>query len=960
MRLGQIHRNTFVNSPQPPRPRTTGSQTAPRLRLAGQITGVEGYLESAATGLAVGALPGARAARRRAGSSRCPATTALGALARHLTESDPEHFQPANINYGLFTPLEPQPKKDERRGAYAARARSPRSPRWKARCGALIVPLPRPSRGRARALAAHRARLRGRPRALRRVPLRRLPAKPAAEAIDLADDRRRRRALLPRRARRASTAGAARGARSPRCATFFRWACRVGELAANPAQRVRTPKAPQTPAPPPAPGRDRGAARGARGRRADWRSATAPSSSCSTPPACASPSWSRLDWRDLDLKARVLRVVGKGGKERMVPFGRPAQAALRAWRGAGRRCRAARRARPPAATRSRSSSTLRGERLTDRSVRRHARPLRSTPTALAARRPSAHPAPHLRHPPARGAAPTCAPSRSCSATARSPPPSATPTSTSSACSTVYRDAHPRARRRAPRATARLRPMPGAVSCDVALVTYAGLPELDPDDRPLAAALRAPRRSAPASSRWDDPGFDWGFDADGLLRSPVGLLPQAARRVPRLGRAGRRGDAARQPAGRWCAGTSTSATSSSSARPGRRRSCRRCSPSAGDAARPRGAARRARLAAARSLKPAVSADSWETHSVVPRAIAHGAGATSTASLPERGDAGAAVPRSRSSPTASARWSFSIGGYLARRAQERAHPTAGAGPGCPRGCRSNLARTSARPPSGSSPSPARTCRSTPGSTSCTTSRRPAPARARARRADPRSSPPVRGAPSASSRRLLRRRRSRVSRRTARIAPTPRPPSRLPRPLAGPARPPARASSSPAADVADVEPLARRPPRARCPPAARVQPPPAGSAIVAIPRTSTSNATASGCSAGGASCRPAARRPRSPRPRRSRRRSTCTASTAERAPRERLATFLAAARGSAVSGTRPGDHRARPQPPRGRRAPLAVPAARGAAARSPTCSPFATAPPRARRRRRALPAPTLGHGR
>lgn len=120
VRMGQIHRNTFVNAP-------LGLDAAyrvrsgPRVRLAGQITGVEGYLESAATGLAIAlylalerggrqpALPDALDERTAPPSPDryvpLPATTALGALARHLTESDPRHFQPANINYGLFLPV---------------------------------------------------------------------------------------------------------------------------------------------------------------------------------------------------------------------------------------------------------------------------------------------------------------------------------------------------------------------------------------------------------------------------------------------------------------------------------------------------------------------------------------------------------------------------------------------------------------------------------------------------------------------------------------------------------------------------------------------------------------------------------------------------------------------------------------------------------------------------------------
>jgi methylenetetrahydrofolate--tRNA-(uracil-5-)-methyltransferase len=119
VRLGQIHRNTFVNSPI--HLDTSYRLTkAPRLRLGGQITGVEGYLESAATGLAIALY----LSLERAGATAepLPATTALGALARHLTESRPESFQPANINYGLFPDLPRPTPRRERRAAYARRA----------------------------------------------------------------------------------------------------------------------------------------------------------------------------------------------------------------------------------------------------------------------------------------------------------------------------------------------------------------------------------------------------------------------------------------------------------------------------------------------------------------------------------------------------------------------------------------------------------------------------------------------------------------------------------------------------------------------------------------------------------------------------------------------------------------------------------------------------------------------
>ncbi len=103
VRLGQIHRNTFINSPRH-LDRQYRLKDRPDIRIAGQITGVEGYLESAATGLAVALYLSAEAN----GSSLdpLPFTTALGALSRHLTESEAKRFQPANINYGLFPTLE--------------------------------------------------------------------------------------------------------------------------------------------------------------------------------------------------------------------------------------------------------------------------------------------------------------------------------------------------------------------------------------------------------------------------------------------------------------------------------------------------------------------------------------------------------------------------------------------------------------------------------------------------------------------------------------------------------------------------------------------------------------------------------------------------------------------------------------------------------------------------------------
>jgi methylenetetrahydrofolate--tRNA-(uracil-5-)-methyltransferase len=131
VRLGQIHRNTFVNAPRSLDARFRLVRE-PRVRLAGQLTGVEGYLESAATGLEV-ALDLVRE-RRGQPLEPAPPESALGALVRHLTASEPERFQPANVHYGLFPPLEPEPPKKERRAAYAARAAAALAA-WRTRCG---------------------------------------------------------------------------------------------------------------------------------------------------------------------------------------------------------------------------------------------------------------------------------------------------------------------------------------------------------------------------------------------------------------------------------------------------------------------------------------------------------------------------------------------------------------------------------------------------------------------------------------------------------------------------------------------------------------------------------------------------------------------------------------------------------------------------------------------------------
>ncbi|HXZ16026.1 MAG TPA: methylenetetrahydrofolate--tRNA-(uracil(54)-C(5))-methyltransferase (FADH(2)-oxidizing) TrmFO [Roseiarcus sp.] len=108
-RLGGIHRNTYLNSPMLLDARLR-LKREPRLRFAGQITGCEGYVESAAVGLIAGRLAAAERLGRTLETP--PATTAIGALLNHITgghiesiDAGPRSFQPMNVNFGLFPPL---------------------------------------------------------------------------------------------------------------------------------------------------------------------------------------------------------------------------------------------------------------------------------------------------------------------------------------------------------------------------------------------------------------------------------------------------------------------------------------------------------------------------------------------------------------------------------------------------------------------------------------------------------------------------------------------------------------------------------------------------------------------------------------------------------------------------------------------------------------------------------------
>ena len=111
LRYGSIHRNSYLNSPAALNAHLA-ARDEPTILFAGQITGVEGYTESTATGL----LAGVNLARILSGDEAVvpPPTTMLGALYRYMTEADPKHFQPMNANFGLLDDLA-QPVRDKKR-----------------------------------------------------------------------------------------------------------------------------------------------------------------------------------------------------------------------------------------------------------------------------------------------------------------------------------------------------------------------------------------------------------------------------------------------------------------------------------------------------------------------------------------------------------------------------------------------------------------------------------------------------------------------------------------------------------------------------------------------------------------------------------------------------------------------------------------------------------------------------
>jgi methylenetetrahydrofolate--tRNA-(uracil-5-)-methyltransferase len=132
VRFGMVHRNTYVNGPDVLTERWQ-VRKRPTLFFAGQMSGVEGYVESAASGLAAGLSAAAMVNGQPLFVP--PRTTALGALAYYVSHADPRHYEPSNITFGIMPPLDRPPRgRQERKLALAKRALDDLAS-WAQECG---------------------------------------------------------------------------------------------------------------------------------------------------------------------------------------------------------------------------------------------------------------------------------------------------------------------------------------------------------------------------------------------------------------------------------------------------------------------------------------------------------------------------------------------------------------------------------------------------------------------------------------------------------------------------------------------------------------------------------------------------------------------------------------------------------------------------------------------------------
>ena len=364
VRFGMIHRNTYINGPDVLR-ETWQMKTRDDLLFAGQISGVEGYVESAASGL----MAGRNAAALVLGQPLRvpPRTTALGALAHYVSHANPRHYQPTNITFGIMEPIDDRSfprmraadgrkmsRKETRKFALSERALADLE-RW-IEAGETVVHGPRRSLY-ARAIRQAQARpamkaalvefldhLRLNENASRHTvraydsDLSQFLAFLAARVsrtraqLTMADfDQLSIREFMGDLHRRGNTrSSAARKLAAIR--TFSRYLRREGLLEGDPAALVGTPK---------------------REQRLPAHLGEAEMSTLLEMPDAAQPLGRRdrailelfyasglrlselvgLDLEDVNLNGRMVRVLGKGGKERIVPFNRSTETALRAWLG---------------------------------------------------------------------------------------------------------------------------------------------------------------------------------------------------------------------------------------------------------------------------------------------------------------------------------------------------------------------------------------------------------------------------------------------------------------------------------------------------------------------------------------------------------------------------------------------------------------------------------------------------
>jgi methylenetetrahydrofolate--tRNA-(uracil-5-)-methyltransferase len=131
VRFGMIHRNTYINAPTV-LTETWQTRRRPDLFFAGQVSGVEGYVESAASGL----IAGRNAARLALGQPAVapPRTTAIGALGYYVSNADPRHYDPSNITFGIIAPLDAPPKSRQERQLATSRRALADLDRWIDEC----------------------------------------------------------------------------------------------------------------------------------------------------------------------------------------------------------------------------------------------------------------------------------------------------------------------------------------------------------------------------------------------------------------------------------------------------------------------------------------------------------------------------------------------------------------------------------------------------------------------------------------------------------------------------------------------------------------------------------------------------------------------------------------------------------------------------------------------------------